>query len=83
MQTSINGKEAEWSPEIRALWNATADGRPHGKLISANYFTPRPYRNEYDQGSRDEGFTYTVKQGYQHRVFQTKVTEEMKEAAKA
>lgn len=57
--TSINGLPAAWSPEIVAKFNAALrsidDPRP---VVSANYFTPRPWLNHYDTGSKTEGFTY-------------------------
>ena len=65
MQTLICGKPAEWTPEIWAKWEANkADylaQNPHATIVErrVNYFTPRPYRNEYDHGSREEGFVFT------------------------
>lgn len=64
--TCINGTPAEWTPEIRAKWDALAEpavSNEYGALVRADhpaYFTPRPYRNEYDRGSDREGFTYTA-----------------------
>jgi hypothetical protein len=59
MKTSINGKPADWTPEIRAKWDAAMeridDPRP---VTDSNYFTPRPYVDQYNCGSREEGFTY-------------------------
>ncbi len=63
MDTHINAQAAEWSPEIQAFWEEVISTHPdadHGPVLSANYFTPRPYRNEYDRGSNEEGFTYTI-----------------------
>ena len=60
MHTTINGKDAEWTPEIRAKWNAATEGRPDGTVSHSNYYTPRPYRNKYDRGSTDTGFCYIV-----------------------
>jgi len=62
MKTSINGKAAEWPDEVKAKWDTIISdpGCPNGKVTNANYFMPRPYRNEYDRGSEDEGFVYTI-----------------------
>jgi hypothetical protein len=63
MVTQLNGKDAPWTPELYAAWEriiaesgATADDPPVGK---SNYFTPRPYVDEYNTGSHHWGFTYT------------------------
>lgn len=61
MKTQINGKDAEWTDAIQSKWDnalttAPGDQRP---VIQANYFTPRPYVDAYNSGSREEGFTYT------------------------
>lgn len=61
IETSINGKREEWSDRIWSKWDSVANERWGGEVISANYFTPRPYRNEYDRGSEEEGFTYTMR----------------------
>lgn len=65
MKTTINGKEAEWSEEILAkwikCWRGTGDPRDYETTVSAsNYFTPRPYVDEYNQGDKKEGFTYVI-----------------------
>lgn len=60
MRTCINGKEASWPFEVQAKWEGTAHIRSLGTIVDANYFTPRPYVDEWNRGSRDEGFTYTV-----------------------
>jgi hypothetical protein len=65
METAINGKAAEWTDEIRAKWEAATQDAPPPfdaqLVLSANYFTPRPYVDEYNRGSQDEGFVYTMK----------------------
>ncbi len=64
MHTQINGKDAEWTPEIWQLWYThveVADPKlydTHGIVKTANYFTPRPYQNAYDRGDTKEGFTF-------------------------
>ena len=60
MITSIRGKEAEWPREVWDLWESLADGRPDGKVWRANYYTPRPYVDEYNRGSTAHGFTYII-----------------------
>lgn len=63
LKTSINGKPAPWTREIWKLWSDKAATLPFrdGELVTdCNYHTPRPYRNEYDRGTTDEGFVYTI-----------------------
>jgi hypothetical protein len=71
MITRINGRPAEWTDEIRAKWEAAQpdveraiaahNTKNQGETVTdCNYFTTRPYRNEYDRGSGDEGFVYTT-----------------------
>ena len=60
MITKINGKVRIWPNTVAALWAATENGRPGGVVLEANYYTPRPYRNEYDRGSMESGFVYTI-----------------------
>ena len=33
------------------------------ELISVNYFTPRPYQDEYERGSKEAGFVYSLRTG--------------------
>ena len=63
MQTSVNGKEAPWTEDIEAKWREVAlpEGVSTGDVKSCNYFTPRPYVDTYNKGSREEGFVFTVK----------------------
>lgn len=67
MRTTINGSEAEWTPEIHAAWaEALAylkrlDPRsPLPIVVSCNYFTPRPFVDEWNRGSKDRGFVYVT-----------------------
>lgn len=60
--TLVNGLPANWTPEIEAEFTARV-----GPLMSAdevvtraNYFTPRPYVDEYNRGDDRHGFTYTL-----------------------
>ncbi len=74
MKTSINGEEAPWTEEIQAKWDEAmdVDGAPDlDKVVRANYFTPRPWRSEYDQGSRDEGFIYVVERSVWQAIIHT------------
>ena len=63
MVRSVNGLEVDkWPPEVEAMWQQVraSEDAPEGEVSHANYFTPRPHRNEYDRGSSDEGFVYTM-----------------------
>lgn len=64
MITSINGNEHPWPPEIEQLWHTHVDQADpkflNTTITRANYFTPRPYVDEYNQGSNKAGFTYVV-----------------------
>lgn len=62
MMTSINGRPADWTPEIWAKWHTYID-LADPKFVAqppknANYFTPRPYQDEYCRGDKKEGFTF-------------------------
>jgi len=64
MTTTINGQPADWPGDVWAKWYTVAN-EADPKLTTedvstANYFTPRPYVDEYNRGSREEGFVYTV-----------------------
>lgn len=61
MVTQINGKEAEWPEAIRQLWESEMAKREPVYVVQANYFRPRPYRDQWDRGSRDSGFVYVVR----------------------
>lgn len=64
--TSINGQPAEWTREIWEKWYTHIDVADpklydtHGKVSTANYWTPRPPVDEYNRGSLLEGFTFTI-----------------------
>ncbi len=63
----VNGDgDADWSEQIWKLWHANVSPMFLGgeSCSSANYYTPRPYRNEYDRGSDKEGFTFVVQPGF-------------------
>jgi hypothetical protein len=64
MITKINGQPADWSEEIWRWWYTVADTADPklttSEVYDANYFTPRPYVDEYNRGSRECGFVYTV-----------------------
>lgn len=57
MRKTINGQPAEWTPEIEAAWLSV--GVPHA--ASSNWFTARPYQDQYSRGSEREGFVYTAR----------------------
>lgn len=65
MRTTINSQEAVWTDYIKGLFVRTIENNlEDGETIShANYFTPRPYRNEYDTGSNKEGFCFVLQPG--------------------
>ena len=64
MKTSINGKEAVWNDSIKALFEKHVPKLSSGQSISnANYFTSRPYLDEYNLGSDKAGFSYTLMPG--------------------
>ena len=65
-QTTVRGKEAEWNVATWKLWNEyVAPLSSKGEMCSsANYFTPRPFKNEYDLGTKTEGFVYVVVPGF-------------------
>lgn len=58
IKRSINGKPAEWTPAIQAKWDSFE--KPDGIVTHANWYTARPYVDEYNTGSTKEGFVYTV-----------------------
>lgn len=62
MRKTINAKPVEWPAEVEAKWEAFIGERlePGEVVTDCNYFTPRPWRNEYDRGSGKEGFVYTL-----------------------
>ena len=67
--TMINGKAAEWTPEIKARWESFQ--RTPGEIVAANWFTARPHVDQYNRGSEEEGFTYTLKPADRpHEVWQ-------------
>jgi len=79
MRTSINGKRKEWPQEVKDMWRQaqeTMDADVRELPISAaNYFTPRPYVDQYNRGDPRHGFTYTVQE---RKVYQVtwRVTDE-------
>ena len=58
MKKTINAKPAEWSPAIEAKWDSIK--RAEGTILAANWYTARPYQDEYSTGSTEEGFVYTI-----------------------
>jgi len=65
----MHGKASPWSGEILAKWEAVMAGQDV-VVLYANYFTPRPWCTEYDQGSSEEGFVYTRRMGTSAYVFE-------------
>jgi len=71
-QTMVNGKPAAWNDEVRELWALVVAAHFEGEtrpVVSANYFTPRPYVDQYNMGSDKSGFTYTVGRDVCQHVF--------------
>lgn len=68
MKTTINGKQATWSKAIKELWFEVSTGIDKF-VVTANWFTARPYVDEYNRGSEHEGFVYTTLEGYTHHVY--------------
>ena len=62
LKTTVNGKESPWTVAIQAEWvkRVLPSLQNHHHVTAANYYTPRPYRDEYDRGSVAYGFTYTI-----------------------
>jgi len=70
--TIVNGKPAEWTDDICKLWQLVIAAHFEGETRSvsrANYFTPRPYVDEYNSGSNQSGFTYTVGRDVCQHIF--------------
>ena len=68
MRIQVRSKEVTEWPEIAVVaWREVVASFPdevtEDDVVNANYFTPRPWRNEYDPGSTAEGFVYTTRQG--------------------
>lgn len=63
--TKINAKPAKWSDEIKSLWAERVAPlfQPGDSCSSANYHTPRPYKDEWNRGSDEAGFVYVVQPG--------------------
>lgn len=64
-RTAVSGKVAPWGPAELAEWRRrVAPLLQEGETVEqANYFTPRPWRNEFDRGSDTFGFCYIVNPG--------------------
>jgi hypothetical protein len=79
MVTMIDGEEAVWTPKIQELYDAKVGAwvAKGDRVLSANYFNPRPYVDEYNTGSNHAGFTWvSTSGGYGRKVFQVKWSEE-------
>lgn len=57
MKTTINGEAAAWTP---AIWSAWAAGVGVEGAERANWYTARPYVDEYNRGSDKEGFVFSA-----------------------
>jgi hypothetical protein len=71
MRTLISGKDAPWPGEVWKLWRekvatpAFAADLSNFPVLSANYYRPRPYVDEYNRGSDKEGFLFDIR----HRIY--------------
>lgn len=65
MKTLVNAKPREWAAQTQSLWDEhVAPLFEEGEWCRrANYYTPRPWMDEYNRGSDWEGFVYTVQPG--------------------
>jgi len=68
MKTTINGRLDEvgtWTPEITDEWSKRVSPLLKGNewCSHANYYTPRPYVDEYNTGSDHYGFLYVMQPG--------------------
>jgi len=65
MITKINGKLADWTDEIRSEWaNRVGVKLEKDEWVSdANFFDPKPYKDQYNRGSDRAGFTYVLQPG--------------------
>lgn len=61
-ETSVNGTRTTWAPDTWEMYAHVAGELkgPH-RVIAADYFTPRPYVDEFNPGRTFAGFTLTVK----------------------
>jgi hypothetical protein len=60
VRTSIDGKPADWPAEVREEFDRLMAARPPANVTDANYFTPKPWVDEYNRGHKDRGFVYTI-----------------------
>jgi hypothetical protein len=64
MIKTINGRDGVWPKRAEREWRKlTAAWKTEDveACTRVNYFTPRPYRNEYNRGSEEEGFIYIIR----------------------
>lgn len=63
MITTVNARATPWPEVIWQKWESCRPMNDNGTpapVTYSNYFTPRPYMNEYDRGSKEEGFVYIL-----------------------
>lgn len=65
MKTTMNGKPAVWPLEVHLKFQEHINHQMKAdeRIINANFFTPRPAVDEYNRGSRNSGFVFTVNPG--------------------
>jgi hypothetical protein len=78
MRKWINNEiEDAWTPEIEDKWEGVLRNHaplPEGEIITrVNYYDERPWLNEHDTGSGDEGFVFlTNRRNVYGVVFKTR-----------
>lgn len=74
-ETQIQGVEAPWDEEIETLWieNVEPLFEEGEECVCANFYRPRRYVDEYNTGSTEIGFIYTVAPGHRVCYWQKKV----------
>ena len=60
MKTQINGLDSAWPEAVSMKFAELMAERPKVVVTHANYYTSRPYVDEYNRGSHGHGFVYTI-----------------------
>jgi len=65
-RVAVNASNVEdWPDRAKELWDKHVAPRfeEGERCTAANYYTPRPYVDDYNRGSSDEGFVYILTPG--------------------
>jgi len=75
--TTISGEAGDWDDEIWNVWNENVVPKfEEGQsCLSANFFRPRRYQDEFSPGTTELGFTYVVMPGYKVTQWKKRVLE--------